>query len=137
MRRLRRQPGVTTLEGVVNKLVLRLLRELLDLNGLSTEGSLEELRDRRLRFDVRRVDATLDIPLHREDFRGENLPATTAVLLTEMSREEINSPWLNDAPPVRVEINARAEVHVENGLQLGAPPLRTAERVTSAGPALF
>ena len=113
----------------MDKLSPRLLIELLDLDGLSTEGSLEELRDHRVRFDVRRVDATLDVPVYREDFRGENLPATTADLLTQMSRKEITPPWLSDAPPARAEINTRAEVHVENVPQLEAPPLRTSKRI--------
>ena len=100
MRKLHRHGGVKALDAVVSRLTPRVLIELLDLDGLSTEGTLDELRDRRLRFDIRKADATLDVPVYREDFRGENLPATSADLLTQMSHEEIQPLWLSDAAAV-------------------------------------
>ena len=47
IRRLRRDKGVRDLEEMVVKLTPRLLMVLLDQDGLSAEGTLEELRDRR------------------------------------------------------------------------------------------
>ena len=61
MRRLRRDKGVRDLEEMVVKLTPRLLMVLLDQDGLSAEGTLEELRDRRLRFDVMKADPGLDV----------------------------------------------------------------------------
>ena len=102
MRKLHRHAGV---DAVVSRLTPGVLIELLDLDGLNTEGTLDELRDRRLHFDIRKTDATLDVSVYCEDFRGENLPATTADLLTQMSREEIQPLWLSDAAAVRAGIS--------------------------------
>ena len=107
MHKLHRHAGVKALDAVVSRLTPRILIELLDLDGLSTEGTLDELRDRRVRFDIHKADATLDGLVYREDFRGENLPATTADLLMQMSREEIQPPWLIDAEAARPEISSR------------------------------
>ena len=97
MRKFHRHAGVKALDAVVSRLTRRILIELLDLDGLSTERTLDILRDRRLRFDIRKTEATLDVPIYGKDFRGENLSATTADLITQMSREEIQPLWLSDA----------------------------------------
>ena len=69
MRQLRRDAGVRALEEMVIKLTPRLLMVLLDQYGLSAEGTLEALRDRRLRFDLMKADAGLDVPVYEDDFR--------------------------------------------------------------------
>ena len=68
MRRLCRDAGVRALEEMVTKLTPRLLMVLLDQDGLSAEGTLEVLRDRRLRFDVMKADPGLDVPVYEDDF---------------------------------------------------------------------
>ena len=69
MRRLRRDAGVRELEEIVVKLRTRLLMVLLDQDGLSAVGTLEELRDQRLRFDVMKADPGLDVSVYDNDFR--------------------------------------------------------------------
>ena len=70
MRRLRRDKGVRDLEDMVVKLTPRLLMVLLDQDGLRAEGTLEELRDQRLRFDIMKADPGLDVPVYNTDFRS-------------------------------------------------------------------
>ena len=69
VRKMRRDKGVRDLEEMVVKLTPRLLMVLLDQDGLSAEGTLEELRDRRLRFDIMKADPGLDVPVYDTDFR--------------------------------------------------------------------
>ena len=135
MRKLHRDAGVKALDAIVSRLTPWILIELLDLDGLSTEGTLDELHDRRLRFDIRMADATLDVPVYREDFRVENLPDTTADLLTQMSREEIQLPWVTDAASARAGVSSHAKGHAEDGSKLRAPPPCTSERVAPSEPA--
>ena len=62
MRWLRRDAGIRALEEIVVKLTPRLLMVLLDQDELSAEGTLEDLRDRRLRFNVMKAEPGLDVP---------------------------------------------------------------------------
>ena len=104
MRRLRRDAGVKALNEIVRKLTPRVLIVLLDLEGLSSEGTLEGVQERGLRFDVIKLVPGLNVPIYDDDFRRESLPAIMAELLTQASCEEINFP-----PPPPME-RAQAEV---------------------------
>ena len=50
---------------------------------------MEELRERQLHFDIRRVFPSVGVRMDEADFRGDRLPVTTTELLIHNSREEL------------------------------------------------
>ena len=100
IRRLRRNAG---------------LRVLLDQDGLRAEGTLEELRDRRLRFDVMKADPRLYVPIYDNDLRNEGLPATTAELHMQSSRNEIVPTGPGERAPVGLTDGTQAPESLVKG----------------------
>ena len=89
LRRVLADPGIKELADLVNKLSPEVLIQVLDRNGLSTTGTMEELRERQLRYDIRRVFPSVGVRMDEADFCGDRLPVTTAELLIHNSREEL------------------------------------------------
>ena len=93
---------------MVRKLTPRVLMVLLDQEGLSSDGTLEELQERRLRFDVMKLVPGFSVPVYDDDFRRDSLPTTTAELITQASREEIDPSPSAERAPAEVRDNTLA-----------------------------
>ena len=91
LRRVLAYPRIKELADLVKNLSLEVLIQVLDRNGLSTTGTMEELRERQLRYDIRRVFPSVGVRMDEADFRRDRLPVTTAELLIHNSREELTA----------------------------------------------
>ena len=107
--------GERALEEIMVKLTPRLLKVLLDQDGLRAEGTFEELRDRRLGFDVMKVDTGLDVPVYDNDFRREGVPVTTSELLMQYSHEEFVLTRPGERAPAGPADNTQALGPMETG----------------------
>ena len=108
---------------------------LLDQDGLSAEGTLEELRDRRLRFDVMKADPGLDVPVYDTDFRKDRLPVATSELLMQSSREEFVPSGSGGRALAGPTDSAQAPEPVVAEGNLREPPLGASEQVPPTAPA--
>ena len=89
LRRVLADPGIKEIADLVNKLSPEVLIQVFDRNGLSTTGTMEELRERQLRYDIQRVFPSVGVRMNESDFRGDRLPVTTAELLIHKSHEKL------------------------------------------------
>ena len=115
IRRLHPDARFRALDGMVQKLTPRVLMMLLDQEGHSLEGTLDDLRERRLRFDVMKLVPGMTVPIYDDDFRRDSLPATTAELLTQASREEIGLSPPSEGAHKGVRDNTQAPSRLGGG----------------------
>ena len=71
LRRVLANPGIRELADLVNKLSPEVLIQVLYRNGLSTTGTIEELRERQLRYDIQRVFPSANVRM--EDRTSEEI----------------------------------------------------------------